>query len=285
MAMQLHEERRAIYGDTLSASVSSLHVLDEATQLVTLQASYTRMADARAYLHELPQDDCLLTLTTGNKRFYLHDRKPATISTGHVQLLVKSMRELKLEADQLQRQQAAVKASPSAAASHGPGASASATGQLWVDKYAPKSFIQLLSPERTNRSVLLALKRWDRHVFKRDTLPEAVDGRERDPKDSRPFQKVIMLAGPPGTGKVRNTCLAAKLLCEEDMFLSHQLSNCLWIYLTFEWEVLRHTTLASVFVCLCACCYCQFTDALPPLWSVFLRTPIFLELIASRRPL
>jgi hypothetical protein len=37
-----------------------------------------------------------------------------------------------------------------------------------VDKYAPRGFTQLLSPERINREVLKALKKWDRFVFKTD---------------------------------------------------------------------------------------------------------------------
>jgi len=37
-----------------------------------------------------------------------------------------------------------------------------------VDKYAPHSFTQLLSPEKINREVLKALKKWDRYVFKGD---------------------------------------------------------------------------------------------------------------------
>ncbi|KAJ1432394.1 P-loop containing nucleoside triphosphate hydrolase [Sesbania bispinosa] len=37
--------------------------------------------------------------------------------------------------------------------------------QLWVDKYAPKSFTELLSDEQTNREVLLWLKQWDSTVF------------------------------------------------------------------------------------------------------------------------
>ena len=36
---------------------------------------------------------------------------------------------------------------------------------LWVDKYSPKSFSQLLSPEKINREVLKALKAWDSYVF------------------------------------------------------------------------------------------------------------------------
>ncbi|KAL2507137.1 P-loop containing nucleoside triphosphate hydrolase superfamily protein [Forsythia ovata] len=37
--------------------------------------------------------------------------------------------------------------------------------QLWVDKYAPSSFTELLSDEQTNREVLLWLKQWDSSVF------------------------------------------------------------------------------------------------------------------------
>lgn len=37
--------------------------------------------------------------------------------------------------------------------------------QLWVEKYAPKSFTELLSDEKTNREVLRWLKQWDPCVF------------------------------------------------------------------------------------------------------------------------
>ncbi|KAL5990448.1 hypothetical protein ACLOJK_011350 [Asimina triloba] len=37
--------------------------------------------------------------------------------------------------------------------------------QLWVDKYSPSSFTELLSDEQTNREVLLWLKQWDSYVF------------------------------------------------------------------------------------------------------------------------
>ncbi|KAK2971059.1 hypothetical protein RJ640_003251 [Escallonia rubra] len=40
-----------------------------------------------------------------------------------------------------------------------------ANEQLWVDKYAPSSFMELLSDEQTNREVLLWLKQWDSCVF------------------------------------------------------------------------------------------------------------------------
>ncbi|CAM9202096.1 unnamed protein product, partial [Ectocarpus fasciculatus] len=64
---------------------------------------------------------------------------------------------------------------------------------LWVDKYSPRLFSQLLSSEKTNRDVLKALKQWDNFVF----VPKS----KQNKGDSRPFQKVILLCGPPGTGK------------------------------------------------------------------------------------
>ncbi|KAI3511528.1 hypothetical protein L1887_18682 [Cichorium endivia] len=39
------------------------------------------------------------------------------------------------------------------------------TERLWVDKYSPNSFMELLSDEHTNREVLLWLKQWDSSVF------------------------------------------------------------------------------------------------------------------------
>lgn len=40
------------------------------------------------------------------------------------------------------------------------------SGSMWVDKYAPSSFLHLLSDETINRSVLKWIKRWDKRVFK-----------------------------------------------------------------------------------------------------------------------
>ena len=107
-------------------------------------------------------------------------------------------------------------------------------GVLWVEKYSPNAFSQLLSSEKVNREVLKAVKGWDRYVFKdtdntpKGTLPgpftpakgkasvkstkdtttiskeeeqdEEID-MEENSKDIRPFHKIILLCGPPGTGK------------------------------------------------------------------------------------
>lgn len=41
------------------------------------------------------------------------------------------------------------------------------SSELWVDKYSPTQFSDLLSDEKTNRDVLRAIKIWDPYVFRR----------------------------------------------------------------------------------------------------------------------
>ncbi|XP_062120896.1 chromosome transmission fidelity protein 18 homolog [Drosophila sulfurigaster albostrigata] len=115
------------------------------------------------------------------------------------------------------------------------------TGRLWVDKYKPRKYIDLLSDEMTNRSLLYWLKMWDKVVFgkafhskqeqqavtsnsnsssaaqqlnsfnKRTGKFESNGGwRQRKTRQAlntnvdelgRPMQKVALLCGPPGLGK------------------------------------------------------------------------------------
>ncbi|XP_030556914.1 chromosome transmission fidelity protein 18 homolog [Drosophila novamexicana] len=111
-------------------------------------------------------------------------------------------------------------------------------GRLWVDKYKPRKYIDLLSDEMTNRSLLYWLKMWDKVVFgkvfhskqeqqtantgasgaqqlnsfnKRTGKFESNGGwRQRKARQAlntnvdelgRPMQKVALLCGPPGLGK------------------------------------------------------------------------------------
>lgn len=106
--------------------------------------------------------------------------------------------------------------------------------QLWVEKYKPRKYIELLSDEATNRSLLYWLKMWDKTVFgrefkkkdehksnstsnnlntfnKRTGKFESSGGwRKRRfqskldtnlDEHGRPMQKVALLCGPPGLGK------------------------------------------------------------------------------------
>ncbi|KXJ71078.1 hypothetical protein RP20_CCG021555 [Aedes albopictus] len=98
---------------------------------------------------------------------------------------------------------------------------------LWVEKYRPKRYVDLLSDETTNRSLLEWLKLWDKVVFgrepkeKKDTKQlnsfnkktgrfESNGGWKKKNRSAlntdldehgRPMQKVALLCGPPGLGK------------------------------------------------------------------------------------
>lgn len=78
--------------------------------------------------------------------------------------------------------------------------------QLWVDKYAPRSFMHLLSDDRTNRNVLAWLKEWDPVVFGNANANRKA-AKQRNAEDGAaerrdgPELKILMLHGPPGVGK------------------------------------------------------------------------------------
>ena len=120
---------------------------------------------------------------------------------------------------------------------------------LWVDKHAPKTFTELLSPENVNREVLHWLKAWDGVVFKRAPPKPArdvrfggrggggggrggggrggagpggrggvnpVNAREGAAthvpldEDGRPQHKILLLCGAPGVGKTTLAHVAAR---------------------------------------------------------------------------
>lgn len=105
---------------------------------------------------------------------------------------------------------------------------ASHSVDLWVDKYRPKSYMDLLSDESSNRSLLQWLKLWDKVVFKREVIKKTVKPgefsnfnkktgrfeqnggwrkRQRGNLNTElddnnvPIQKVALLVGKPGLGK------------------------------------------------------------------------------------
>lgn len=94
------------------------------------------------------------------------------------------------------------------------------SASLWVEKYRPSHFVELLSDDGVNRTLLQWLKLWDCVVFGRPPkvkpqkekqmtannqsnfakryMPEV---KEELDEHKRPQQKVILLYGPPGLGK------------------------------------------------------------------------------------
>ncbi|KAH9271827.1 hypothetical protein BASA83_005929 [Batrachochytrium salamandrivorans] len=94
----------------------------------------------------------------------------------------------------------------------------SATGKsvdtLWVDKYRPRMYVDMVGDERLNREVLTWVKQWDYCVFGKPvkrTLENMNQSKFRKkslfennkPADKlkRPERRILLLAGPPGLGK------------------------------------------------------------------------------------
>ena len=176
--------------------------------------------DSNAYLHERPDigDKSVTVVLDDGSRHFLKKRGEVNNGTAHVKssffpanggLLTTPMRALAREAEALQVNMLTNRSNP-APVNH---TYLARENVLWVDKYAPKAFSQLLSPEKINREVLRALKLWDAHVFGSrssetggaaviDASSVLASEMMRPPRgDSRPFFKVLLFHGPPGTGK------------------------------------------------------------------------------------
>ncbi|KAK0093770.1 hypothetical protein PV326_012707 [Microctonus aethiopoides] len=114
--------------------------------------------------------------------------------------------------------------------------------ELWVDKYRPKSYMDLLSDETINRDFLRWMKLWDKVVFHRELKPRkrplptnpsfdkrkfgskqtnysifnskklATNNVDFETVDSRgfPLHRIALISGPPGLGKTTLAHIIAK---------------------------------------------------------------------------
>ncbi|XP_012277633.1 chromosome transmission fidelity protein 18 homolog [Orussus abietinus] len=101
-----------------------------------------------------------------------------------------------------------------------------ADDQLWVEKYKPHKYMELLSDESVNRDFLHWLKLWDKIVFNRDPVephkvkqePPTFGSKKFDrnksieglDSDGFPIHRIALISGPPGLGKTTLAHIAAK---------------------------------------------------------------------------
>lgn len=84
--------------------------------------------------------------------------------------------------------------------------------QLWVHKYAPRMFSDLLSDGKANRQVVAWLKRWDGTVFNKPWKKHELSRSKESSSTSSselPDPPLLLMSGPPGFGKTTLAHIAA----------------------------------------------------------------------------
>ncbi|KAF9014074.1 P-loop containing nucleoside triphosphate hydrolase protein [Cyathus striatus] len=75
---------------------------------------------------------------------------------------------------------------------------------LWVDRYRPQKFTELLGNDRVARETMSWVKQWDWCVFGKNIgkkRPRDAEDMDEPDEYRRPREKVLLLSGPPGLGK------------------------------------------------------------------------------------
>ncbi|KAK9450334.1 P-loop containing nucleoside triphosphate hydrolase protein [Limtongia smithiae] len=97
------------------------------------------------------------------------------------------------------------------------------SGELWVEKWRAKKWVDLVGDERVHRQVLRWIQHWSYAVFKKPVATTAApklfhshvnsnNWSPPQPNDplQRPLKKLLLLHGPPGLGKTTVAHVAAK---------------------------------------------------------------------------
>lgn len=95
--------------------------------------------------------------------------------------------------------------------------SQSTESTLWVDRYRPTKFTELMGNERVARETMSWVKQWDWCVFgkskqKGKTKMNDPEHENHDPDDQyrRPKNRILLLSGPAGLGKTTMAHVVAR---------------------------------------------------------------------------
>ncbi|XP_014470697.1 PREDICTED: chromosome transmission fidelity protein 18 homolog [Dinoponera quadriceps] len=210
--------------DVIKKILDARQLIYEHTGSTSMKTKYNNNKKNSISLRVPPWNFVAVTRTYDSQRLYVRVRNTQNDvkrSSGPItNLLSVPYRQLKAQAEELTRK----RGSSVEPASDQQNAMDIVNDELWVDKYRPRSYIELLSDETVNRELLHWLKLWDKIVFnrkisrvKKTKLPQF--GKKKDAEEDEvvevddkgfPIKRIALLSGPPGLGKTTLAHIAAR---------------------------------------------------------------------------